>query len=148
VDVLGAFGPAAREAARKATSTIPIVTVSGSDPIREGWAQSFAHPGGNVTGLTVVFPELVPKCLEFLKEAFPAVVRVGVLIDPTEVVDAKEVVQEIDDGARRLGLQLQSSRSRDRTTSTRRSPSRGNATPKRSFRLQPWLTARASQRSP
>ncbi|MDM0050595.1 ABC transporter substrate-binding protein [Variovorax sp. J22R115] len=107
VDVLVAFGPAAREAARKATSTIPIVTVSGSDPIREGWARSFAHPGGNVTGLTVVFPELVPKCLEFLKEAFPAVVRVAVLIDPTEVVDAKEVVQEMDDGARRLGLQLQ-----------------------------------------
>ncbi|NDZ16011.1 ABC transporter substrate-binding protein [Variovorax sp. WS11] len=107
VDVLVAFAPAAREAARKATSTIPIVTVSGSDPVREGWAQSLARPGGNVTGLTVVYPELVPKCLEVLKEAFPAVVRVAMLIDPAEIVDAKEVVQETEAGAQRLGLQLQ-----------------------------------------
>jgi putative ABC transport system substrate-binding protein len=107
VDVLVAFGPAAREAARKATGTIPIVTVSGNNPVREGWAQSFAHPGGNVTGLTVVFPELLPKCLELLKEALPGLVRVAMLFDPTEVVDADEVVQETEAGARQLGLQLQ-----------------------------------------
>lgn len=107
VDVLVAFAPAAREAARKATTTIPIVTVSGSDPVREGWAKSFARPGGNITGLTVVYPELVPKCLEVLKEAFPGIVRVAMLIDPTEVVDAGEVVQETEAGAQRLGMQLQ-----------------------------------------
>lgn len=107
VDVLVAFAQAAREAARKATSTVPIVTVSGSDPVREGWAKTFSRPGGNITGLTVVYPELVPKCLEFLKEAFPGVVRVAMLIDPAEVVDAREVVQETEAGARRLGLQLQ-----------------------------------------
>jgi putative ABC transport system substrate-binding protein len=107
VDVIVAFAQSAREAARKATSTTPIVTVSGSDPVREGWARSLAQPGGNVTGLTVVFPELVSKCLEILKEAHPGVLRVAVLIDPAEVVDAREVVQELGAGARRLGLQLE-----------------------------------------
>ena len=58
VDVILAGGQPAREAARKATTTIPIVTLSGSDPVREGWAQSLAQPGGNVTGLTFTFPEL------------------------------------------------------------------------------------------
>ena len=58
VDVILAGGQPAREAARKATATIPIVTLSGSDPVREGWAQSLARPGGNVTGITFTFPEL------------------------------------------------------------------------------------------
>jgi putative ABC transport system substrate-binding protein len=107
VDVLLTGGQPAREAARRATSTIPILTVSGSDPVREGWAQSLSRPGGNVSGLTFTFPELGPKRLELLKEAFPSVVRVVVLIDPIEVVDAVDVLRETEAGARRLGLQLQ-----------------------------------------
>jgi putative ABC transport system substrate-binding protein len=107
VDILLTGGQPAREAARKATSTIPILTVSGSDPMREGWAQSLAHPGGNVSGLTFTFPELSPKRLELLKEAFPSIVRIAVLIDPIEVVDSPEVLRETEAGARRLGLQLQ-----------------------------------------
>ena len=71
VDVILAGGQPSREAARKATTTIPIVTLSGSDPVREGWAKSLARPGGNVTGLTFTFPELGPKRLELLKEAMP-----------------------------------------------------------------------------
>jgi putative tryptophan/tyrosine transport system substrate-binding protein len=107
VDVLLTGGQPAREAARRATSTIPILTVSGSDPVREGWAQSLSRPGGNVTGLTFTFPELGPKRLELLKEGFPSVVRVAVLIDPIEVVDAVDVLRETEAGAKRLGLQLQ-----------------------------------------
>jgi putative tryptophan/tyrosine transport system substrate-binding protein len=107
LDVMLAGGPAPREAARRAPSTIPIVAVSGSDPVREGWARSPAHPGGNVTGLTVTFPDLMPKCLELLKQAFPGVVRVAMLIVPTELRDTNEVVEETQAGARRLGLQLQ-----------------------------------------
>ena len=71
VDVILAAGQPPREAARQATTTIPIVTLSGSDPVREGWAKSLARPGGNVTGITFTFPELGPKRLELLKEAMP-----------------------------------------------------------------------------
>ena len=107
VDVIYAGGPAPREAASRATSTIPIVTVSGSDPVAEGWAKSLAHPGGNVTGLTVTFPELGPKRLEVLKQAFPALVRVAMLINPVELLDAKEIVATMQVAARRLGIQLE-----------------------------------------
>jgi putative ABC transport system substrate-binding protein len=107
VDVILAAGQPSREAARKATSTIPIVTLSGSDPVREGWASSLARPGGNVTGITFTFPELGPKRLELLKEAMPALRRIAVLIDPIEVVDAVDVVRETEAAARRLGLHLQ-----------------------------------------
>ncbi len=104
VDVILALGPAARNAAAKATSSIPIVTVSGNDPVEEGWAQSLARPGGNITGMTVNFPELGAKRLEILKQALPATVRVAVLADSPAAVG---VWQHTEDGARRLGLQLQ-----------------------------------------
>jgi len=107
VDVILAAGQPAREAARKATATIPIVTLSGGDPVREGWATSLARPGGNVTGITFTFPELGPKRLELLKEAVPALRRIAVLIDPIEVVDAADVLRETDAAAHRLGLQMQ-----------------------------------------
>jgi putative ABC transport system substrate-binding protein len=106
VDVILAGGQPAREAARKATPTIPIVTLSGSDPVREGWARTLARPGGNVTGITFTFPELGPKRLELLKEALPRLGRVALLIDPIEVVDHEEVLRETEAGARRLGLEL------------------------------------------
>lgn len=105
VDVILAGGPATSEAARRATRTIPIVTVSGSDPVREGWARSLARPGGNVKGLTVTFPELSAKALELLKQSYPEVVRVAVLRDPVEVSDA--VVEGTQAGVRGLGMQIQ-----------------------------------------
>jgi putative ABC transport system substrate-binding protein len=106
VDAIVAGGQPAREAARKATATIPIVTLSGSDPVREGWAETLARPGGNVTGLTFTFPELSAKRLELLKQALPGLVHVAVIIDPIEVVDAAEVLRETEAGARRLGLTM------------------------------------------
>ena len=107
VDVILAGGPAPRVAAIKATRTIPIVTVSGSDPVGEGWARSLAPPGGNVTGLTVTFPELAAKCLELLKQAFPETVRVGVLVAPAEIAAASLFKRDFELDAKRLGLQLQ-----------------------------------------
>jgi len=107
VDVILAGGQPPREAAREATRTIPIVTLSGSDPVREGWAQSLARPGGNVTGLTFTFPEIGAKRLELLKEASPRLRRVALLVDPSELVDAKDVIGEIGAAADRLGLQIQ-----------------------------------------
>ena len=107
VDAILAAGQPTREAARKATTTIPIITLSGSDPLREGWAKSLARPGGNVTGLTFTYPELVTKRLELLSQALPTLARVAVLVDPIEVVDAADLLREMEAGARRLGLQLQ-----------------------------------------
>jgi len=104
VDVILAGGPATLEAARNATSSIPIVTISGSDPVRAGWAESLARPGGNITGLTVTFPDLDLKRLEILKEAFPAITRVAMI---TEFRPDQRFKEERDAGARRLGLELQ-----------------------------------------
>jgi putative ABC transport system substrate-binding protein len=103
VDVILANGPATLVAARKATDSVPIVTISGSDPVRDGWAESLAHPGGNVTGLTVTFPGLDQKRLEILKEAFPTIRRVAVL---TEFRADQKFKEEMDASARQLKLEL------------------------------------------
>jgi putative tryptophan/tyrosine transport system substrate-binding protein len=92
-DVIVAGGPEARIAAMKATSTIPIVAVGGSDPVAEGWAASLARPGGNVTGLTATHPELVGKKLELLKELIPGLSRVAVFQDPEAIPPSVRVGQ-------------------------------------------------------
>jgi len=102
VDVIVTGGPAPLASARKATNTIPIVSIGGADPVGEGWAQSLARPGGNITGLTVTFPELGPKRLELLKQAMPGLARVAVLLAPAEL---RSSGPDLD--ARALGLQLQ-----------------------------------------
>jgi len=101
-----AGGPASVAAARTATSTLPIVAIGVVDPVGQGWAQSLAHPGGNLTGLTVTFPELGPKLLEVLKEARPGLARIAVLRSTAELGphDASPVLVS---GARALGLDLQ-----------------------------------------
>jgi len=101
-----AGGPASVHAARMATSTVPIVAIGVVDPVGQGWAQSLAHPGGNLTGLTVTFPELGPKLLEVLKEARPGLARIAVLRATAELGphDASPVLLS---GARALGLDLQ-----------------------------------------
>ena len=104
VQVILAGGPAPLQAARSATSTIAIVALAGQDPVEEGWAQSLARPGGNVTGLTVTFPELGPKKLELLQQAVPGLARVAVLLAPAELTKGQ---QTLEAGARTLGLQLQ-----------------------------------------
>jgi putative tryptophan/tyrosine transport system substrate-binding protein len=106
VEVLLAGGPAAIQAARKATVSIPIVALGGSDPVREGWAQSLSRPGGNITGLTATFPGLSEKQLEFLKEALPGVSRVAVVFAPTEL-DGKALMAGLESAAKALGMQFQ-----------------------------------------
>jgi putative ABC transport system substrate-binding protein len=85
VDVIVAAGPEARIAAMKATTTIPIVVVGGSDAVAEGWAASLARPGGNVTGLTVTYPEILSKQLELLTEMVSGLARVAVIRDPDAI---------------------------------------------------------------
>jgi len=79
VEVILAAGSEAIVAARDATRTIPIVMTNSGDAVREGFVASLARPGGNVTGMTQISPELTGKRLEILKEVFPDLKRVGVL---------------------------------------------------------------------
>jgi ABC-type uncharacterized transport system substrate-binding protein len=81
-DVVVAGGSTAIGAMKKATSTIPIVMAHGSDPVELGYVESLAKPGGNITGLTHLAPELGGKRLEFLKAIVPKLSRVAVLTDP------------------------------------------------------------------
>ena len=105
VDVLVAIGPAALKAASATTTAIPIVAYAlETDPVQGGYAQSFAHPGGNITGLFLSLPELTGKWLELIKEAAPTVRRVAVVWDPTtgpwQLAATKAAAQ-------RIGMDLQ-----------------------------------------
>ena len=79
------FAPASTfvEPARRATTTIPIIFASHADPVGVGHAQSLAHPGGNITGFSMLLTELAAKELEILHEAVPAAADIGVLWNPT-----------------------------------------------------------------
>jgi putative ABC transport system substrate-binding protein len=81
VDVIVVAGNTAIRAAKKATNTIPIVMTSVGDPVALGVVASLARPGGNITGLTQVAPDLTGKRLELLKELLPKVTRVGFIWD-------------------------------------------------------------------
>jgi len=106
VDVIVAGAPPAPEAAQRATSTIPIVMASHSDPVGSRLVASLAKPGKNVTGLSTLSPELVGKRLQLLKEAVPGISRVAVLSNPTVPSQAIEL-REAEVAARSLKVQLQ-----------------------------------------
>jgi putative ABC transport system substrate-binding protein len=82
VDVLVTFAAPGTQAAKSATVTIPIVMAVTADPVGTGLIASLAHPGGNVTGTTVLNPELMAKRLELLKEIAPAMTQAAVLLNP------------------------------------------------------------------
>jgi putative tryptophan/tyrosine transport system substrate-binding protein len=106
VDVIVAPAPPAVETARRATSTIPIVMTSHPDPVGSGLATSLGRPGGNVTGLSNVAPELLGKRMQLLKETVRRGSRVAVLTNPTHPFHAHSV-KELDVAARSLGFELQ-----------------------------------------
>ena len=82
VDVIVVTGSPATRAVRQATSAIPIVAIGVGDPLRAGFAVSLARPGGNMTGLSSLSPDLTGKRLEILRECIPAVARVAFLWNP------------------------------------------------------------------
>jgi putative tryptophan/tyrosine transport system substrate-binding protein len=107
VDVIVTSATPSVLAAKKATSTIPVVFVSVTDPVASGLVASLARPGGNITGLTILAPELSGKRLELLKEAVPNVTRIAALSDltnPTQPLEWKEMLA----AAQILKLKLQS----------------------------------------
>ena len=82
VDVIVVESTPAAQAVKRATSTIPIVMAIVADPVGSGLVASLAHPGGNVTGLSIMATELSAKRLQLLKEAIPRLTRVAVLWNP------------------------------------------------------------------
>ena len=109
VDVLVAGVTVAALAAKQATQTIPIVFPAVSDPVATGLVASFARPGGNVTGLAYLTPELVAKHVELLKQAVPRVSRVAVLWHPAGMSEhqGKAMLKAAEGAARALGVRLQ-----------------------------------------
>lgn len=103
--VIVVFSEAGARAAQRATRTIPIIAVAG-DFVAEGFSTSLARPGGNITGVSMIEPELEAKQLQILTEMLPAARRFGVLNDETVVSPAR--LQAREDGAWALGIELQS----------------------------------------
>src|SRR5262244_1967618 len=106
VDVIVTGGPQSTRAAKNATLTIPIVMAFDDDPVGNGFVASLARPGGNITGLSTLAPEISGKRLELLKEIVPKLSHVAVLGASTEP-DYTQVVRETELAARALGVQLQ-----------------------------------------
>jgi len=109
VDVIMVGGTLAALAAKQATKTIPIVFASAIDPVADGLVTSLARPGGNVTGLSALAPELVGKRMELLKQAVPGVSLVAFLQQPGGLGErtVNDIRREADVAARALGVRLQ-----------------------------------------
>jgi putative ABC transport system substrate-binding protein len=105
VDVIVTGGPAPTRAAKEATTTTPIVMTQDSDPVGSGFVASLARPGGNITGLSTLAPELSGKRLELLKEVIPNLARVAVLGTSTQPGNAQEL-KEAEFAAGSLGVKL------------------------------------------
>jgi putative tryptophan/tyrosine transport system substrate-binding protein len=106
VDVIVTYAPPAILAAKQATGTIPIVMAGIIDPVATGLVASLARPGGNITGLSLMAPELVGKQLEILKEAIPEVTRVAVLGNPANAGTSPQL-RHAREAARALKVRLQ-----------------------------------------
>jgi putative ABC transport system substrate-binding protein len=107
VDVIVTGGEAGIRAARGATSTIPIVMANSGDPVGTGLITSLSRPGGNMTGLSLLTPDLGGKRLELLKETVPKVSRVAVLWNPTNAVKVLEL-KSTEVAAKALGVTVTS----------------------------------------
>jgi putative tryptophan/tyrosine transport system substrate-binding protein len=106
VDVILTGGSTATRAAKEATSTIPIVMTQDNDPVASGFVASLARPGGNITGLSTLRPEISGKRLELLKEVVPGLSRVAVLGASDNPGNA-QALKEVELAAGALKLQLQ-----------------------------------------
>jgi putative ABC transport system substrate-binding protein len=109
VDVIVAPTTLAAVAAMQATRTLPIVFATAGDPVASGLVASLARPGGNLTGLSILAPELVAKRLELLTQAVPGVTRVAVLWQPGSMGQRmdQDMLNEANAAARALGVRLQ-----------------------------------------
>jgi putative ABC transport system substrate-binding protein len=106
VDIIVTGGPTTTSAAKEATSTIPIVMAFDNDPVGNGFVASLARPGGNITGLSTLAPDISGKQLELLKEVLPRLSRVAVVGSSTTPGNAQSL-KETELAARALVVQLQ-----------------------------------------
>ena len=100
-------GNLAAQAAKAATTTIPIVFGVGEDPVKLGLVASLARPGGNATGINMFSQEVTAKRLGLLHELVPKAVRVAVLVNPANVPTTALALRDIPEAARTIGLQIQ-----------------------------------------
>jgi len=105
-DVIVAVSPPAVRAALGATKGIPIVMITGDDPVRSGFVTSLARPGGNITGVTFLVVDLFAKQMELLKQVVPHLSRVAFLWDPTMPTTTEDLTV-VRTAAQSLGLRLQ-----------------------------------------
>jgi putative ABC transport system substrate-binding protein len=104
VDLIVSFSVAALPALTRATKDVPLVLATLSDPVREGYAKSFARPGGNITGLTLVHDDFLAKRLQILKEAVPRAAQVALIRNPRPGAAPADVYRAAGD---RLGLTIE-----------------------------------------
>jgi putative ABC transport system substrate-binding protein len=98
-------GPQVARAAQAATSTIPIVFNSGSDPVQDGLVKSFNRPGGNTTGVRGFTTSLGPKRLELLRELIPKVGVIAFLVNPSSQISEMQIIQ-VQEAARSIGQEM------------------------------------------
>jgi len=107
VDVLVAVTQAAAQAAARATTKIPIVFTVVPDPVGSKLVNSLARPGGNITGLTNIASEIAAKRVQLLKEAFPGIKRVTLLVNPNDEKATRGFIDEATTSGTALGLDVQ-----------------------------------------
>jgi putative ABC transport system substrate-binding protein len=100
------YNLAAAQAAKAATSTIPIVFASGVDPVRTSLVASLNRPGGNITGVSILANELVPKQVEVLHELVPTATTIAALLNPTNKDSSENVSKDAQVAAKKIGVQL------------------------------------------
>ena len=105
--IVASGGPNVMFAAKQASTTVPIVFISGEDPVRAGLVASLAHPGGNLTGINFFNREIAGKQLEFLRELVPSAKRIAVLVNPKDTRIMEGTLGDIEPAARAKGLKIQ-----------------------------------------
>jgi len=105
--IAAAGGPNSALAAKAATTTVPIVFVTGQDPVRLGLVTSLARPGGNLTGINFFTVELAAKRLELLRELLPGAMRIAVFVDPASAATTESTLRDVEAAAGVMRLQIQ-----------------------------------------
>jgi putative tryptophan/tyrosine transport system substrate-binding protein len=106
VAVIAAAGTPSTLAAKAATTTIPIVFLTGDDPVRLGFVTSLSRPGGNLTGINVFNSEVTAKRMELLRELVPRLARIAVLVNPADA-NTETQLKAANAAGRGMGLQIQ-----------------------------------------